>query len=385
MLEALDRGETGFDDDEILFFEELAGRGHVLDRVSSGCVEKQGFSGSARRDGDGDLLERINKDAARELIPLNCQIELTHRCPLKCKHCYLPPGAADKARDLSCEEITNLFDQLVPLGGLFLTLTGGEPFMRKDLLDIVEQARKRRFVVSILTSGFGAKPEHFERLAALGIDGVQVSIYGATAESHDGFTGVKGSFDAALTCLRAMRSLGVSVRAGVTVSKNTLDSIENIKELLDAEGISAALGTHMEPRRDGQQDPLALSIDRAGLIRTYEAFPPVSAPRLAGRDLEDRPCGAGANVFAVDPVGTVYPCLTWQLPVGSIRERDLADIWKDAPLFERLRKIRVKDLLDCPTCKLRQSCNRCTGFAFSDGLEEIDHSDLDCTEAQVLK
>ncbi|MBW2277692.1 MAG: radical SAM protein, partial [Deltaproteobacteria bacterium] len=172
--------------------------------------------------GTGDVL-RLNPAAGRvlraietggreltadELEPLHCQLEVTYRCTLACRHCYVPPGAADPASELTVNEIGALLDQLAELGTLFLLLTGGEPFARPDLEVIFDAARDRRFAVSLLTSGAGADREVLQRMAARGVDSLQVSLYGPDAATHDRITGADGSFDAALHCLRTSRDLG---------------------------------------------------------------------------------------------------------------------------------------------------------------------------------
>ncbi len=382
LLEALDRGEADLGEDSIEFIEQLVRRGHVVD--TSRKIRAQSSTRNVVQDGDDDILGGINWDAAEALIPLNCQLELTYRCPLGCKHCYLPPGARAQTSELSFAEITDLLDQLAELGCLFLLLTGGEPFARRDFEKIFSAARDRRFAVSFLTSGFGAEHDLLVKMAERGIDAAQVSLYGADAATHDGLTGVNGSFDAAITCLRTLRDLKVRVRAGVTLTKRNIESLHEIKQLLTTEGIPAALGTHLEPRRDGDDTPLALSVDEEGIRSAYKAFPPTSPPRLATRGLDDPVCGAGANVLAVSPLGDVLPCLSLRTNVGSIRENKLGRIWQGSEKLAGLRAIRVRDLQDCPECELRPSCNRCSGFAVSDGLDQNDHSSLDCLEAKVL-
>lgn len=383
VLQAIEAGDRPLTTDELAFAEELNRRGHVLRAEAETAEIVVGDAGEAAP-GSGAVLERINLDAAAARIPLHCQLEVTYRCPLACRHCYVPPDAADTARELSLDEIGSFLDQLAELGGLFLLLTGGEPFARSDLVQIFELARDRRFAVSLLTSGVGAEARTLERLAERGIDSLQVSLHGPDPASHDRLTGVAGSFDTALQCLRTCRDLGIRVRAGITVNRENAGTLGEIKALLAGEDVPAALGLHIEPRRDGDRGVQALAIDETGVRAALETFPPKDAPRLRDRELDDPPCGAGANVLAVDPFGGVYPCLSLRQRVGALREQQLARIWRESPALDQLRRLRVADLEQCPTCEHRRSCNRCTGLAVSEERGLKGHAPLDCIQARVL-
>jgi radical SAM protein with 4Fe4S-binding SPASM domain len=385
VLDLLDRGEQLDDDDdiefaEVLVEEDLASRG---ERDSAATERASGPA--ARSSGESDLLEEINRWAAADLIPLHCQLELTYRCPLDCRHCYLAGTPTGEGRELSTAEITGFVDQLAELGGLFLLLTGGEPFVRRDLEPIVGHARDRRFAVSLITSGTGVRPALAERLAARGLDAVQVSIYGADAATHDRLTRVPGSFDAALGCLRLFRDLGVATRAGVTVTSENAAQLARIRELLEREGVEGAPGLYLEPRRDGSRAPQELTADEPGLRAALELFSAAGDHRMARVGSDDPVCGAGANALALDPFGTVRPCLPMRTDCGSIRESSLAEIWSSSPALAKLRAIRLRDLGECAACQDREWCDRCGAFAVAEGLAVTDHAPFDCLQARIAR
>ncbi|HUT77477.1 MAG TPA: radical SAM protein, partial [Polyangia bacterium] len=379
LLHTLESGSLPvLDGEDRAFLEQLAARG-LLAGATPVAERKYPTGGAAT----GGILDRINADAAAARIPLHAQLEVTFRCPLSCRHCYLPPGASRAGTELSVEEIGQLLDQLSALGGLFLLLTGGEPFARPDLRRIFDAARDRRFAVSLLTSGRGADPALLDHMAARGLDAIQVSLHGPDAATHDGFTGAAGSFDAALWCMRRCRALGIRTRAGLTVTRANIDSLAATKALLDRESIPAALGLHLEPRRDGDRAPTSLAVDEAGVRRALALFPPSSATRMAGLGPDDTPCRAGSSVLAIDPFGTVYPCLSLRIPAGNAREEALAGIWSGSSVLERLRGLRVLDLEDCPTCEHRSHCDRCAGFAVGEGGSIRGHTAFDCLQARA--
>jgi radical SAM protein with 4Fe4S-binding SPASM domain len=382
LLERLDAGEGCFTAQEGSFLEALAQRGIVVLEGGAGQTATRGDA-IASEQAAHDLLGEVNGWAARRAIPLHGQLEVTSVCPLSCPHCYLDPRAAD-VPELSLEEITRFLGELAGLGGLFLTLTGGEPFSRPDLEEIHAAARARRFAVSLVTSGFGASRALLARMAARGLDAVQVSVHGPDAQSHDAFTGAPGSFDAALLCLRTARDLGVRVRASVTVTSRNTAALPVLKALLDREGLPAALGLYIEPRRDGDLGPQRLSADDEGVAQALALFPPASTPRMAALGPDDAPCNAGAGVLAMGPTGDLFPCLSFRRRVGSFRAAPLAQTWRASPILAELRALKVRDLDGCGSCDVRSRCDRCAGFALAEGLLATGHSPFDCRVARIV-
>ncbi len=329
------------------------------------------------------LLDELNDYAATRLVPLHAHLALTHRCPLSCKHCYLAGQATLPTQELSTERLRHLMDELAAMGGYFLAFTGGEPALRPDLEELVRYARKLRFAVSLFTSGFGMTPKRWRRLAAMGLDGVQVSIHGSDAARHDAFTGVRGSFDAAMQGLLLAQGLGVPVRAAVTLHKNNVDDAEDIAALLDGKRIPWNMAVSLWPRLNGDRSPCALQLNDAELERLLAMRPERSRFRMAGLSLDDPPCSAGRNTLAVSATGTLQPCTAWVADAGDLTRQSFADIWRDSALLAEVRALTVGDLQACATCESREFCNRCTGLAILEGKEIFDHSLLDCKQAEV--
>ncbi|MBW2533741.1 MAG: radical SAM protein, partial [Deltaproteobacteria bacterium] len=389
LLERIDHGAADISHGEVPFLEQLVDRGVVIREGGTAPPPAGGTAGEAPASRDGALIDELNAYAEARRIPLHCQLELTHRCGLGCAHCYLP-AARRRARpdapgaELTTAEIRRFLDALAGLGGLFLALTGGDPFLRPDLEAIFDHARDRRFAVSLLTSGHGADRGALERMAARGIDTVQVSLHGADAAAHDRFTGVSGSFDEALGLLAFLAEIGAHPRAAVTVTRRNRDRLEETLERLHGMGVPAALTLYLQPRRDGRTGPQKLAISEREIAEVLAIKPPVERPRFETRSLEDPMCSLAGNVVSVGPTGLVYPCLSFRRAGGSLRDDPLEKIWKESSLFEYLRKIRIADLADCPECEVRATCNRCPGFAVAEGLTEREHTDFDCCQSRVL-
>ena len=163
------------------------------------------------------LLEKIRRDR----IPFNTVFEVTEKCNLFCVHCYQKQGE----NELSLQEITSILGQLKEAGCLKITLTGGEPTLRKDFEDIYRDVHEKGFAITVYTNGTLLGGKTLRLLADSSPLAVECSLYGAAAETHDGITGKRGSFDATLENLRLMKG------AGIHVVVKTVVMTMNLKEL----------------------------------------------------------------------------------------------------------------------------------------------------------
>ena len=149
-------------------------------------------------------------------IPVSVTLELTRRCPLSCRHCYLPEtrGRSGPARELSTAQWEKILRQLAEAGGLYLVFTGGEPLLRPDLARLCRRAKELKFDVRVFSTGLGLKREKALELKEAGVSGFEISFYGKSV-LHDAVTGRKGSFRSSLAAARLLKSSGLAVKIKV--------------------------------------------------------------------------------------------------------------------------------------------------------------------------
>jgi AdoMet-dependent heme synthase len=320
------------------------------------------------------LLEQMGAKALRLGIPLGVQLDLTYRCNERCVHCYLDH---DDHGEMTSAEIKDLLDQLAAAGVFFLTISGGEIFLRPDLFDILEHARKLMFSVKIKTNAILIKEDQAKRLAALNVEGVQISIYSDRPDVHDGITLVAGSLERSLKGARLLRENGVKVSfANVLMTQNADDYLA-VKRLAEEIGAGFTLDPTVTPMMDGDRSILSLNVDQAALrrvVRDTELVDDVEefcAPPAGPYNEEDAfaqiPCSAGHSAAYVSPYGDVYPCVQFPLPSGNIRQTKFIDIWRHSPQLKEVRSITLGDLEGCSSCGNQQVCSRCPGLAYMEG------------------
>src|SRR5580704_5470745 len=154
------------------------------------------------------LMREMGARALRLGIPLGVQLDLTYRCNERCVHCYLDHHDHG---EMTFAEIKDLLTQMAEAGVFFLTLSGGEIFLRKDFFDILEHARTLSFSVKLKTNAVLIRPELAKRIGDLAVESVQISIYSHRPDVHDAITKVPGSLERSVNAIRFLTASGLNV------------------------------------------------------------------------------------------------------------------------------------------------------------------------------
>ena len=307
-------------------------------------------------------------------IPLSVQLDLTYRCNERCVHCYLDH---DDHGEMTTAEIKDLLDQLAAAGVFFLILSGGEIFLRKDLFDIVEYARKLMFSVKLKTNAVMIRNAKAKRIAALGVASVQISVYSHRAEVHDAITKLPGSFRRTIEGARLLKSNGVKVSFANVLMKHNAGDYPEVQALAAELGVGYGVDATITPMMDGDRSILDLNVAPAALEQVFhnstlvgnaeEFCAPPSGPLAESDALDTLPCSAGHTACYVSPYGDVFPCVQFPLPSGNVRKTRFLDIWQHSPQLKEVRAITAADLQGCSTCVHGGSCSRCPGLAYLEG------------------
>src|SRR6185295_19018279 len=180
-----------------------------------------------------NLMREMGAKALKLGIPLGVQLDLTYRCNERCVHCYLDH---DDHGEMTTAEIKDLLHQLADAGVFFLILSGGEIFLRKDLFEIVEHARKLLFSVKLKTNAVMIRKAKAERIAKLGVESVQISVYSHKANVHDAITKLPGSFRRTIEGARFLKAAGVKVSFANVLMKHNVDDYPEVQALAERIG-----------------------------------------------------------------------------------------------------------------------------------------------------
>jgi AdoMet-dependent heme synthase len=318
------------------------------------------------------LMAEMVAKALKLNIPLSVHLDLTYRCNERCIHCYLDHHDHG---EMTTAEITDLLDQMADAGVFYLTISGGEIMMRRDFFEILEHARKRTFCIKLKTNGILIRKKEADRIKALGVESVQISIYSHIPEVHDAITKLPGSLADSVEAIRRLRAHGIHViMANVLMVKNAED-YAGVRALAAELGAQFVMDPTITPMMDGDRGILSLNVDEAALREVFrnealvgnveEFCAPPHGPDEAALDM--LPCSAGHTACYVSPYGDVYPCVQFPLPSGNVRHTKFVDIWRNSPQLNEVRSITLRDMPSCSVCTHGATCTRCPGLAYMEG------------------
>lgn len=324
-----------------------------------------------------------DKDAAQwhSLRPRNAHLYVENKCNLRCEHCYESEETHPGHVRVSLEDYELIFDGLAELGVFVVTLSGGEPFLRRDFLDLVALARKKRFAVRIFTSGTLIDERKADRLRELNVTEVHISVYSHDPEVHDQFTGTPGSHARSMRAIRLLREREILTVMKTTVMTINVDHLDELVEIAKRHGVQLQLAPDVYRRNSGDGAPLELAVSSEALAEKVFSRPElvdyVHGKRFDSSDCHGDGqwkgrkslCGAAKSTVTVGADGKLYPCSMFQAAGGDTREHSLVDIWYRSRLFDTIRRRTFQDMHHCPTCQVRGACNPCMAYG------EIENGD----------
>ena len=334
------------------------------------------------------------------------QWHLTERCNLRCSHCY-QTGAA--SAELSYHEILSVIDEIDETVQAWaenysldfspsFNVTGGEPFLRSDLYEILSAIRRRGFSIYLLTNGTMIDRDKACRLSDLGIKGVQISIEGPET-IHDAIRG-KGSFSRSREGIGHLLDEGHTVTLNATLSELNANSVTDLIPFAVNMGVQRLGFSRLVPSGRGRQlIDKALSRDavrslyqeifsrRLDGLEIVSGDPLVaqmsSSPDISGplQDIPSGGCAAGISGLTLLSDGTITPCRRMPVPIGNVRTDSLREVWATSDVLAMLRD-RSRYGNKCGSCSRWSTCRGCRAVAYAwsraEGCGDILADDPQC-------
>jgi heme b synthase len=336
-----------------------------------------------------------------KFIPKLIAWELTRTCNLDCIHCRASASQGTYEGELSTEEVFRILEEITEVGNPVMILTGGEPLLRKDLLEITEKATSLGLKPVLATNGTLLTREIALELKRAGISRVSISLDGADSSAHDNFRKMPGAFEGALRGIQILKEAGLPFQINTTITAVNTEELPKVHELakklgavahhifllvpvgrgkelteeaLTPERYEALLNWFYEQR---EKSPLHLKAtcaphyyrimrERAraeGKEVTYETF---------GLDAVTRGCLAGVGFCFISHRGIVQTCGYLEVPCGDLRKNTFKEVWEGSEVFNKLRDFSLYKG-KCGKCEYIRVCGGCRARAYEltgDYLEE---------------
>ena len=314
-----------------------------------------------------DQLLNGHLDATRP--PFSAHWDITWRCDHSCIHCYLVDR---KTEELTFEEGSKLLHEMADLGVFSLLISGGDPFLRPDCLDILRLAKKLNFDVSINSHGNFIDDDVADVLAEIGISVIGLSLYSGVAEDHEAVTRIKGSFQKTVDAARRLTERGVDVVLKSPVTRHNARTVDIAAKIASDMGLRHRRDPHLLPDEKGDFGLMNIRPDReTRIIHSLKYLDSQRDVMLGGgftpARSESSPCKAGHSNFFIGPDGKIFSCVQLRNEAGDWRKQSLSDIWYNSPVFNELRGIsRASYLVDCEGCSFHNFCSYCPATSYNE-------------------
>jgi len=341
--------------------------------------------------------------------------EVTRACDLACRHCRAEAQHEPLPDELSTAEAMEVLDEVREIGDPLVVITGGDPMKRSDILDLVRYGAMLGLRMTMTPSGTPLMTaDRVRALKDAGLSRLAVSLDAPTADAHDGFRGVPGSFGWTLDCIAHAHDVDLPVQINTTMCRYNADDFDRLVDLMSQLDIVLWSVFFLVPTGRGQTDdvleptvceallerlhglsgkvPFDIKTTAAPFYRRVAMQKGVEARRAevssTGQPVRPgahrtkigsgrAPAGVtdGRGVLFVACNGEVYPSGFLPVSAGNIREQSLASIYRDSPLFQALRDPDAL-LGKCGSCEFKRVCggSRARAFAVYDDYLQADPS-----------
>ncbi len=311
------------------------------------------------------------------------QFELTNRCNERCIHCYIPNGIKNKGINMPLDTFKKLIDQFVALGGLQVTLSGGEALLNDDIIEMLRYCREKDLIITLLSNMTLLDDDIIKVLKDVNVSQVQISLYSMKPEIHDAITTIRGSFEKTKSAIERLHDADIPVQISCPAMKTNKTEFIEVAEY----AYSLKMKAHCDYNLIAQEDMDTSNLsNRLSLSDTEELLRGIIKYNtnyqdlietgdkdvvLKDEELTDLPiCGVAKNTICVTANGDLFPCAGWQdYVVGNIYKDTLEEVWTNNERIKHLRSITKNSFPKCMVCEAHDYCAPClvTNYNESNG------------------
>lgn len=337
------------------------------------------------------VKKHLLQKASLSKTPLSGTFELTPRCNMNCKMCYIHMTEGEMkpfGMERTAEEWIDFGRECAKHGMLFLLLTGGEPFLRPDFHKIYSGLKRLGLCISINTNGTLLTDDDIQLLAKEKPEIVNITLYGANSETYRRLCNYESGFERAVNTIDKLKENGVPVQLNVTLTKENLPDLEKIIQFGKSRNIPLKITSYIfNPVRktDGTKpiDSIVFSPEESGTAR-FLTMKYLLEPKLFetirsqiragdfsigihGDDCDilqgsNMSCMAGRSAFWVTWDGRMLPCGMMNRPFAKPFEVGFANAWKT--ITDEIEKVVLP--VQCSTCKAKTLCRPCGAIVQSE-------------------
>lgn len=300
----------------------------------------------------------------------------TKKCNLNCLHCSTT--AVESSYEMTTSEAKRMIDDLALNEVFVFVISGGEPFLRKDVFDLISYAKTSMKVI-VQTNGMFLK-KFAKKIVAAGTDALQISLDGSTAPIHDAIRNKKGVFEKVIEGIKEVHKHRIPFIINSVITKINLDDLPSIIDLAYDLGAHSYRTTKLVPIGNAEKNLEQLHLSYANALKVHQILVQKREEYRGEYDFvtdlsftcADTPsnvveygCAAGQHRIEILQNGDVIPCAylcSSEFVVGNIFNESLCTIWAKSELFKTLRNLAVPK--GCQKCSRLEYCRGgCRSYA----------------------
>lgn len=314
---------------------------------------------------ESEYLNRLRQ----KRILLSCYFELTNRCNLNCRHCYIKvEGEKHRQQELSLGEICDLLNQMADAGVIYLNLTGGEPLLRPDFNEIYLFAKKKKFAVAVLTNATLLTQDTVNFFKEYPPFNLKISNYGLSAETYEYITRTRGSFKRFQNAIEMLKKANIRFYIKSIVMRSNYRAILLFKDAISKSGIDCRCVLPFILRRDGNKSKN--SVIKKERLRPSEVIGLFSSLKWdflnerkarLGHRFNTQDCNVGTLMGNITADGKLTICSAICKPNYDLKKISFADAWESIKLKKTLI---AQKRIACGDCQHSDYCPWCPGTAY---------------------
>ncbi len=310
-------------------------------------------------------------------IPYHMVWISTNACNARCIHCSTDATKAF-SDELITSEVKDMFTEFAQLGIFDIAISGGEPFVRKDIFEILQHIKDLGLKVGIGSNGSMITDQTLKKLKEIGVDRLQISIDGLES-THDKVRHWKGLYKKSVNAILSAIGFGLNVHVCFTAHKYNYQDINPVTDECLLWGVKRFNLSRIVPTGRGE-----LSLDLPNDVwkticmdfeKKKKRYPTqmeftthLSQQILVNPELDCQDgfigCQAGIGQGCIDSRGEVYPCVLLPIEIGNIKKNSFKDIWKNSKTIKTLKN-RENLKGECHSCNLRDKCGGCRAIGYA--------------------
>ena len=324
--------------------------------------------------------------------------ELTYSCSEKCIHCYNPGAtrndkeisARGNREELTLEEYKRIIDELYEQGLIKVCLSGGDPFSKPIVWDIIDYLYDKEIAFDIFTNGQRITQctkrlaDYFPRL-------VGISLYSGIAEEHDYITRIRGSWEKSMQVIEQLASLAVPINLKCCIMRTNVKSYYLVKEIAKRYGAVPQFEISITDSIEGDKCArrhLRLTPEQLKIVLRDDDIPLYvgkEAPNYGGqpRLTDNNACGAGYNTFCISPEGFLMPCCAFHTVFGELKKESLKQILSGSKELQWWQKLTLTQYEECGKLEYCNYCNLCPGNNFVEWGTPLKAGENNCYIAKI--